>query len=138
MSQQPTPKIEGYLIKKRGNHHKSKYFGTDCMRWFKLQEVNGSDQSELAFCYFKSRKDLEPKGWIFVKDVYEISEEEHSFTLVSPGRTMVISALSPEDLNKWLRAMVESCPHADTTKVRCEFTSSLQLAAAYDLRPGSC
>jgi len=48
MSQQPTPKIEGYLIKKRGNHHKSKYFGTDCMRWFKLQEVN---VSLLAFAH---------------------------------------------------------------------------------------
>jgi hypothetical protein len=55
-----------------------------------------------------------------VKDVFEVSEEEHSFTIVSPGRTMVISALTPEELNSWLRAIVESCPHADTSKVRCE------------------
>ena len=33
-------KIEGWLVKKRGDYHKSKFFHYDSMRWFKLQEVN--------------------------------------------------------------------------------------------------
>ena len=41
---------------------------------------------ELALCYFKSNKDKEPKGWMFLKDVTDIFEEQSLFTLVSVSR----------------------------------------------------
>mmetsp|Transcript_116398 Transcript_116398/g.228377 ORF Transcript_116398/g.228377 Transcript_116398/m.228377 type:complete len:741 (-) Transcript_116398:62-2284(-) len=110
-------KIEGWLVKKRGDYHKSKFFHYDSMRWFKLQEVNGTDHSELALCYYKSQKDKEPRGWIFMKDVSEIFDSYTSFTLVSPARTMTIETASPDEQVAWLRALVESCPHANTDKV---------------------
>jgi len=129
------------LIKKRGDYHKNKFFHHDNMRWFKLQEVKvtaevscnqmllsphwiilyfviqGNDHSELALCYFKSQRDKEPRGWIYVKDVSEIVDTETSFTVVSPARTMTIEATTPVELLNWLRDMVESCPHADTSRV---------------------
>jgi hypothetical protein len=33
-------RMEGWLVKKRGDYHKNKFFHYDSMRWFKLQEVN--------------------------------------------------------------------------------------------------
>ena len=52
-----------------------------------------------------------------MKDVSQIVDTETSFTLVSPARTMTIEATTPVELTTWLRAMVESCPHADTSRV---------------------
>jgi len=38
-------KLEGWLIKKKGDYHKkNKFFHHDNMRWFKLQEVKVSGQ----------------------------------------------------------------------------------------------
>lgn len=52
-----------------------------------------------------------------MKDVSQIVDTETSFTVVSPARTMTIEATTPVELTTWLRAMVESCPHADTSRV---------------------
>jgi hypothetical protein len=35
-------RLEGWLVKKKGEYHKNKFFHYDSMRWFKLQEVNVS------------------------------------------------------------------------------------------------
>lgn len=116
-----TPKLEGWLIKKRGDYHKNKFLGKDNMRWFKLQEVTGTDHDELALCYFKSQKEKEPKGWIFAKDIIEIRDTNNTFTVISPGRTMTIECQTPHEQFLWLKNLLEYCHNADVSRVFCKF-----------------
>jgi hypothetical protein len=53
-----------------------------------------------------------------MKDVTEIFDSDTGFTLVSPARTMTIETQTPAEMTTWLRALIESCPLADVSRVR--------------------
>lgn len=80
--------------------------------------MKGQDYAELAFCYFKSQKDKEARGWIYLKDITEIYDDEKAFTLVSAARTMTIEAQHPSEYMMWLQTLVEYCPNADVSNLR--------------------
>ena len=85
----------------------------------------GHDYAELAFCYFKTNKDRDPRGWIYLKDVTDISDDEKCFVVISQARTMIIEAQSLAEYSMWLNALVELCPSANTTNIQCEFCVSI-------------
>lgn len=126
--------VEGWLVKKKAKD-KNAFFSKDNLRYFKIQEVRvsiacfvvvsvtfrqGQDYAELAFAYFKTQKDKEARGWIYLKDITEIYDDEKAFTVVSAARTMIIEAQNPTEYLMWLQTLVEYCPNADTTHLRSE------------------
>lgn len=100
--------MEGWLRKKKS---KSNMFMSDVRRWFKIQCLEGTED-ELALCYFSSNKSREVKGWIFLNDVIEITEDKSLFTVVSPARTMTIEAQTIGEHRLWVCALVQLCPKA--------------------------
>ena len=47
---------------------------------------------ELALCYFTNNTDKEPKGWIYLKDVRELSDDGKIMTITTTSRNMVIKS----------------------------------------------
>ena len=58
----------------------------DKNRYFRVREVKGIEEVELALCYFSSPKDEEPRGSIFLKDVSAIEDDTKSITLTTTAR----------------------------------------------------
>lgn len=100
--------MEGWLKKKKS---KSGLFHHDSRRWFKIQRLEG-DENELALCYFASNKVKDAKGWIFLNDIEEISEDKSTITIVSAARTMTVEAQTIGEHRLWLTALVKLCPNA--------------------------
>lgn len=53
-----------------------------------------------------------------MKDVTEITDTDNTFTVYSPARNMTIEASTPVEFTTWLKALIETCPHADVSKVK--------------------
>lgn len=100
--------MEGWLRKKKSKSH---MFNSDNRRWFKIQRLEGTED-ELALCYFASNKSSDVKGWIFLNDISEISEDKSCITVVSPARTMTVEAQTIGEHRLWLKALVQLCPKA--------------------------
>jgi len=107
-------RLEGWLLKKKSKDKSSILFKNENLRWFRIQEVEGSDQSELALCYYGSQKDKEAKGWIYLKDVTHIYDEKKTFTIVSDARTMTLEAQSPPEHMLWVQALGNYCQNASS------------------------
>lgn len=111
--------LEGWLQKKKSS---AAVFSNN-RRWFNIREVKGSsDHVELALCYYKSQRDKEAKGWVFLKDVAELTDDEKTLTILSPARTMTLEAASCGEHRLWLQGLVQLCPHAVTARIKCEWT----------------
>ena len=88
-------------------------------RWFTVQYSDNTEDRELALCYFKTDRTTEPRGWLFLRDVKEISEEaaEDGNTVMvidHPSRTMRLYAASPGQTKHWikrLKQLVEELRH---------------------------
>mmetsp|Transcript_29020 Transcript_29020/g.53936 ORF Transcript_29020/g.53936 Transcript_29020/m.53936 type:complete len:549 (+) Transcript_29020:155-1801(+) len=100
--------MEGWLLKKKS---KSGMFNNDVRRWFKIQRLEGTED-ELALCYFSSNKSKDVKGWIFLSDITELSEEKSSLTVVSPARTLTVGTQTIGEHRLWITALVKLCPNA--------------------------
>jgi hypothetical protein len=140
--------LRGFLIKrKNGGQAKglTKFMSYNT-RWFTMQEVGvcaikeflighvfkiyistnkqAADQIELALCYFRLSEDREASGWIYLKDVKELSEGKKGrdagciLTIYSVARTLTIEATTDEDYLLWLQALVDHCPMAKTDNIR--------------------
>lgn len=69
-------------------------------------------------CYFNSPKDTtDAKGWIYLKDVTDISDDEKCFKITSVSRTMVLEAQTKSEHRLWLQGIVELCPKANIENV---------------------
>lgn len=82
--------------------------------------IQGGDCSELALCYFKSAKDRDARGWVYLRDVTQIYEEdslERTFTIISPSRSMTLEAQTRAEYRLWLQGIVNLCPLADISRV---------------------
>lgn len=102
--------LQGWLIKKKKKDKFSLF--SEKKRWFKVKELEGADSRELAFCYFASPKDSEARGWIYCRDVSEIFDDDETFSLVSPSRSMTLVANSRAYHRLWVQGMVDLCPNA--------------------------
>ena len=80
--------LQGWLIKKKNENSKKKFsfMSSDTKRYFRVREVKGIDDVELALCYFTSAKDEDPRGSLFLKDIISIEDDGKSFTLNSTSR----------------------------------------------------
>lgn len=47
------------------------------------------------------------------------------FAVYSPARNMTIEAATPVELTTWLKALIETCPHADVSRVKSTNTRYL-------------
>lgn len=115
--------LEGWLIKKKSKE-KSAFFSGSSNRWFRIQHIRGTE-NEVALCYFKSPKDKEPRGWIYLKDVVEINDDAKSFTLVSPARTMTIEAHTGGEHSQWLSYLVKHSPNAKIVNLQSKLIAAL-------------
>ncbi|RYG95593.1 hypothetical protein EON65_55730, partial [archaeon] len=107
-------RIEGWLLKKKSNS----LFGGENYRWFRIQEVKGVDQSELALCYYASQREKEAKGWVFIKDITKVIDNIKTFSVVTQARVLVLEAKTSGEHMLWLQELCTLCPHADTSTVR--------------------
>ncbi len=89
--------------------------------WVILQQ--GADTAELALCYFKSPKDRDPKGWIYLRDITEISDDRASFTLISTSRMMTLEAGTNLETKLWLQGIIRLCPQANIDNVMTNLTT---------------
>lgn len=80
--------LQGWLTKKKNDNNKKKFpfMSADKNRYFRVREVKGIEEVELALCYFSSPKDEEPRGSIFLKDVSAIEDDTKSITLTTTAR----------------------------------------------------
>ena len=114
------PQLEGWLQKKKSGGGTA-VFSANNRRWFNTREVKGSsDQSELALCYYKSQREKEAKGWIYLRDVVEITDDEKSLTIISTARSMTLEAPSSGEHRLWLQGLVQLCPQAITACIKSE------------------
>eukprot|EP01038_Epipyxis_sp_PR26KG_P008010 gene8010-10855_t len=112
--------LEGWLLKRKVNNdgsNKTGFFSAN-KRYFRIQEAKGLDHTELALCYYKSPKEREPRGWIYLKDVTEIFDDEKAISVLSMARSMNIEASAMTDHLKWLQNLIDYCPQARTLNVR--------------------
>lgn len=100
--------LEGWLIKKKRD--KNKFFGGDTKRWFKIQKIKGSPVDDLCMCYFKSPNDPEPSGWIYLKDIRELSDDGRIMTVVTTARKIVLEAQTKAEHKLWLQGLVDYSP----------------------------
>jgi hypothetical protein len=64
--------------------------------------------------YFQNDKSSDPKGWIFLKDINEITEDGDAFKIVSYARTMVLQASTRAEHRFWVLNLVklsENCQY---------------------------
>jgi hypothetical protein len=74
---------------------------------------------ELALCYFTSQRDKEARGWMYLKDVVEISEGSKVFTISTPSRSMTIAGETAAEHVAWLTQLVQLCPRANLIDIKC-------------------
>lgn len=129
--------LEGWLHKKKsGTKVFSALAGGANKRWFNVRELQSSWgpelPAELALCYYKSQREKEPDGWIYLKDVTKISDDEKVFTLASPARTMTLEAQTRAEHRLWLQGLVHLCTLADLSDVQSDIVKP-----AASSRPGN-
>jgi len=101
--------LEGWLFKEKARGSRWTIPG-DNKRWFKVQRVEGSeDDGELALCYYKNASSKEPRGWVFLKDVVEITEEAEDsrpgIVIVHPARTLRLRASTRAEHRLWFSSV---------------------------------
>ena len=121
--------LEGWLLKRKSSSNAFFLSGVGAgrgsnKRWFNIREVRGSwgpelgvAACELALCYYKTQRTKEPDGWIYLKDVVEIFDDEKCFTIKAHSRTMTLEGLTHADHRQWLQGLVLLCTNADSSGV---------------------
>lgn len=75
--------------------------------------MQGSE--ELALCYYKNITDPEVRGWIYLKDVTEVEENQDTIILSSVARTLHLYAQTRAQHNQWVTGLAKLCPDAFAT-----------------------
>ncbi|CAB1098247.1 unnamed protein product [Ectocarpus sp. CCAP 1310/34] len=104
-------KLQGYLMKEKSKLSRLHGLTGDInKRYFKIQSIEGSE--ELALCYYKKFNVPEIRGWIYLKDVTEIAEDQDTIIVTSAARTLHLYAQTRAQHNLWVTGLVKLCPHA--------------------------
>jgi hypothetical protein len=59
-------------------------------------------------------RDKDARGWIYMRDITEISNTIKTFTIISPSRTLEIQTSTVAEQKLWVLGMMELCPHANS------------------------
>ncbi|CAM9795122.1 unnamed protein product [Ectocarpus sp. 12 AP-2014] len=104
-------KLQGYLMKEKSKLSRLHGLTGDInKRYFKIQSIAGSE--ELALCYYKKFNVPEIRGWIYLKDVTEIAEDQDTIIVTSAARTLHLYAQTRAQHNLWVTGLAKLCPHA--------------------------
>ncbi|CAM9434549.1 unnamed protein product [Ectocarpus fasciculatus] len=104
-------KLQGYLMKEKSKLSRLHGLTGDInKRYFKIQSIEGSE--ELALCYYKKFNVPEIRGWIYLKDVTEIAEDQDTIIVTSAARTLHLYAQTRAQHNVWVTGLAKLCPHA--------------------------
>ncbi|CAN0503631.1 unnamed protein product [Ectocarpus sp. 12 AP-2014] len=104
-------KLQGYLMKEKSKLSRLHGLTGDInKRYFKIQSIEGSE--ELALCYYKKFNVPEIRGWIYLKDVTEIAEDQDTIIVTSAARTLHLYAQTRAQHNLWVTGLAKLCPHA--------------------------
>lgn len=117
--------LEGWLYKKKSKDSYTSFLADANLRWFKIYNVNKasgypSTDMALALCYFHNQKSKNANGYIFLKDILEISDDGKEFTVISANRSFTLLSETPVEHYFWLKALVKLCPTADTSQLTCK------------------
>lgn len=93
----------------------------DTKRWFQVKELKNENRIEITLCYFKSQHEEEAKGWIYLKDVTELTDDGKTITIVSAARSITIEANSRAEHKFWLEGIAHLCPAADKSGLMSMF-----------------
>ncbi|CAM9513147.1 unnamed protein product, partial [Chrysoparadoxa australica] len=110
--------LEGWLFKEKS---KTTVFsgvtGEANMRWFRIEEVKHDNPQYLITCNlihshtWHSRSSYATifctSGWIFLKDISEITEQKDVMIIKSNARTMRLSAQTRAEHRLWLTGIVK-------------------------------
>ncbi|CAM9406622.1 unnamed protein product, partial [Hapterophycus canaliculatus] len=103
--------LEGFLMKEKSKISRLHGLTGDMnKRYFRIRSVEGSP--ELALCYSKNITDSEVRGWIYLKDVTEIAENQDTIILTSSARTLHLYAETRANHNAWVTGLAKLCPDA--------------------------
>lgn len=104
--------LEGWFVKKRGpNKHKVlSILSSDTKRWFKVKELVSYNRLEMALCYYKSELDIEPRGWMYMRDIIDLRDNGDTITIVSLARSITIEAKSRAVHEYWFKCVSSLCP----------------------------
>ncbi|KAG5179510.1 hypothetical protein JKP88DRAFT_247330 [Tribonema minus] len=88
--------------------------GDSNKRWFQVVQLEPGEaaagERELALCYSHSPDDKDFKGWVYLKDVSEISEIGSDFMIISsPARTLRLAAQTRAEHRLWITALCRLC-----------------------------
>jgi len=72
--------------------------------------LKGSDQSELALCYYRNPRDTEAKGWIYLKDICDLKDDRKTFTIISPARNMPLETATAAEHVAWVNEIIACSP----------------------------
>eukprot|EP01102_Stenamoeba_stenopodia_P004255 TRINITY_DN14585_c0_g1_i1.p1 TRINITY_DN14585_c0_g1~~TRINITY_DN14585_c0_g1_i1.p1 ORF type:complete len:566 (-),score=140.83 TRINITY_DN14585_c0_g1_i1:181-1878(-) len=91
---------EGYLTKKGGGQKRSNW----TKRWFIITRV--------SLLYYKSQRDVKPKGGIVLADIQEVTPNEdqpiYGFNVVTPERVYRMCAKTDQERSEWIRAIIQA------------------------------
>ena len=76
---------------------------------------------DLAMCYFKRSSDKEPSGWIYLKDIRGVADDEKVIIIVTTQRKIVLEAQTRAEHRLWLQGILDYSPYiADTCDIRSD------------------
>ena len=112
--------MQGWLYKKKSKDSLTLFLAQDNIRWFKIRQFKGDGKQELALCYYDNHRSHDVKGWIYIKDLIEISDDGDSFTLISNQRTFCLRPETPAELKFWLKSLISLCPINCKKNIKCK------------------
>eukprot|EP00611_Tribonema_gayanum_P028838 TRINITY_DN7535_c0_g1_i1.p1 TRINITY_DN7535_c0_g1~~TRINITY_DN7535_c0_g1_i1.p1 ORF type:complete len:765 (-),score=132.23 TRINITY_DN7535_c0_g1_i1:198-2492(-) len=106
--------LEGWLYKEKSKTMWGSIGGDSNKRWFQVVQLEPGEaaagERELALCYSHSPDDKDFKGWVYLKDVSEISEIGSDFMIISsPARTLRLAAQTRAEHRLWITALCRLC-----------------------------
>ncbi|CAM9207865.1 unnamed protein product, partial [Discosporangium mesarthrocarpum] len=103
--------LQGYLMKEKSKTGLlNGLTGDSNKRYFKVQKIEGGE--EWALCYYKNRLDNGIRGWIYLRDLKEISEDGDIMKFASAARTLFLSAQTRAEHRLWIVGIAKLCPYA--------------------------
>lgn len=82
------------------------------MRLVAICDLVRQSSGELALCYYKTSADPEVRGWIYLKDMTEIVEDQDTMIITSVARTLHLYAKTRAEHNVWVTGLAKLCPEA--------------------------
>lgn len=123
--------MSGWLLKEKS---KSNWLGSTNRRWFTIQQIQGNNGNELAFCYYATNSEANLKGFIFFNDIISINDTDDKFTVRCPTKQITLIAEDSLEHKKWMQSFIKllsnraSSPSNQSTTTDSNDSSSIGYA----------